>query len=119
VSFGTDLVLSIVGGAAGGGVVTAWNQWGIEKRRQRREARATIIAGARALVAEKQHADRGEILRDPRYLAIEPHLTEQAHTKMHEQQITVVSDPYGTVGGPYLNVIRREAERLERQWKLV
>ncbi len=32
--------------------------------------------------------------------------------------MTGVSDPYGTVGNPYLAVLRDEADRLEREWDL-
>jgi hypothetical protein len=117
----TDIAIPLVAGAGGGtfaALVTPWAQWGVDKRRQKHTDRASIISGARDLVAEQQEAGRSEILRDQRYLAIRPHLTPETEAKMRKQGIVAVSDPYGTAGNYFLGLIRDEADRLEREWDL-
>jgi hypothetical protein len=116
-----EIAVALVAGAGGGtlaALVTPYAQWGVDKRRQRRERRTAIVNGARELVHGGQGMDRSEILIDPRYLAIRPHLTEGAEQALRAQHVTAVSDTYGTVGNPYLALIRNEADRLAKEWKL-
>jgi hypothetical protein len=70
------------------------------------------------LVHQGQAADRDILLVDPRYLAIRPHLSDEAESRLRQQGLTLVSDPYGTAGNPYLATIRDEADRLAGEWRL-
>jgi hypothetical protein len=118
----TQVLVPLVAGASGGAVaslVTPWAQWGVDKRRERRAAQVKIIQGARTLVAREQDRSRSEILRDPRYLAIRPHLRPAVEEQLRAQTVIATSDPYGTTGNPYLALIRNEADRLEREWDLL
>lgn len=119
-SFG-ELVVAVVAGAGGGtlaALVTPWAQWAVDKRRRRAERRAEIIDGARALVHERQDAERSDILVDPRYLAIRPYIDSAVEERLRGQHTTIVQDPYGTHGNPYLGLIRDEADRLSQEWGL-
>jgi riboflavin biosynthesis pyrimidine reductase len=116
-----QIAVSVVIGVGSGTVaalVTPWTQWAVETRRQQRERRARIIDDARQLVHEGQRMVRRDLLVDPRYLAIRPHLTEETEQKLRAQHETVVEDSYGTGGNYYLGLIRNEADRLAREWKL-
>lgn len=117
-----EVVVAVVAGAGGGtfaALVTPWAQWGVDKRRERIERRIEIIRGARELVHQGQDVERSVLLKDPRYLAIRPHLSAEVEAKLRDQAIAVVSDPYGTVGNYYLSLIGDEADRLETKvWKL-
>jgi hypothetical protein len=62
---------------------------------------------------------RSRILGDVHYLAIRPHLKPEVREQMTAQTLHVTSDPYGTAGDFYGALIRDEADRLEREWKLV
>jgi hypothetical protein len=115
-----EIVVSAVAAAvAAGGVVTVLVRWFVDKRRKQRERRERIVDAARELVSQGQGMDRSEILLDPRYLAIRPHLDPEVEGELREQRVTVVRDTYGTVGNPYLALIRNEADRLAKKWKLV
>jgi hypothetical protein len=115
----TEIAVGVTTGLGTGvlaSVLSPWAQWGVEKRRRQMDQRAAIIHGARRLVAERQPDDRSEILRDPRYLAIRPHLDPEVEAKLRAQGIVAVRDTYGTVGNNYLALIRDEADRLEKAW---
>lgn len=110
-----DIGIAFASGGAGG-ALTSWIQAGMDLRRDRMNRRVKIIEGARELVHQGQPMDRREILRDPRCQAIRPYLSDEAESKLVAQHETAVSDPYGLVGNYYLEVIRREADRLAREW---
>jgi hypothetical protein len=112
-------VIAGVGSGALAALFAPWAQGRVDERRLRRESQAKVIAGARELVHEGQDMDRSVLLRDPRYLAIRPYLPPEVESQLHAQELTVVSDPYGTVGNPYLALIRNEADRLEKKWRLL
>ena len=107
----TDVVVPLVVGLGAGtfaSLTAPWAQWGVEKRRERRRNQTAVITGARALVAERQDASRKEILVDPRYLAIRPHLTADVEKELRRQGLVAVADTYGTVGNYWLRLIRDE-----------
>jgi hypothetical protein len=102
----------------GSGAMAAVVAWFVDKRRQRHKRRVAIVDGAYELVSEGQGMGRSEILLDRRYLTIEPHLADDVQQKLRAQHEVAQRDPYGTGGNYYLGLIRREANRLAREWKL-
>jgi hypothetical protein len=121
VSVWQEVVVGVASGIGTGvlaATLTPWAQWAVDKRRRRWDERTRIIREARALIADRQDAHRREILRHPGYLGIPPHLRRSVEARLLEQVVIAQSDPYGTAGNPYLALIRNEADRLEREWKL-
>lgn len=99
-------------------LVAPWVTWRIENQREMRAHRRQLLAQWRQLVASQQEADRRDILRNPDFLSLDPHLSNEARELFYGQTLHVVVDQYGTVGNLYLAMVRKEANRLEREWGL-
>jgi hypothetical protein len=118
-------VLKYVGSAVGGGVVgsilTAWNGWGIEQRRLRRQQRSQLIADWRKLIANLP--DLGgwssndpacrTILRSEHFASLEPHLAADLLDRLRRERAV-------SVGADFPRRALSEAvATLERRWGLV
>jgi hypothetical protein len=112
------IIVSVFGSGTVGGLTATYAKGGVDKRAAQREHRRNVLDGAHLLVHQGQAVERKILLVDPRYLALRPYLSEAAERELRGQGIKLVADHYGTVGNPYLGVIRDEADRLEKEWKV-
>jgi hypothetical protein len=113
----------LLGGA--GGLLTIYGQWGIEKRRQKLQARRDLVIEWRRnliplLTREPQtNAGKGTgkyaFMDHESYASLRPHLTEDLRIKLENKVIHV------TLGGPPfpLTEIMEEIARIERRWNLI
>ena len=113
----------LLGGA--GGIITIYGQWGIEKRRQKLQARREIVSEWRKtliplLIAKPEtsvggSASKHTFMDHESYASLRPHLKPELVRKLESSTIHVV------LGGPPFprNEIIEEIARIEREWQLI
>ncbi|MET4242705.1 hypothetical protein [Bradyrhizobium sp. RT10b] len=113
----------LLGGA--GGIITVYGQWGIEKRRQKMQARRDLVAEWRKnliplLIAKPETRGGGPeskyaFMDHESYASLRPHLRSDLRAKIEDSVIRV------NVGGPAFprSAIMDEIARIERQWCLI
>ena len=114
---------SAVGGGVVGSILTAWNGWGIEKRRQKLQARRALVADWRKnlipLLDGPQDIEAGTskypFMRNEHYSSLRPHIQPDLIKKLEGGTIIIV------VGGDNYprKVIIEEIARIEKKWKLI
>ena len=121
VHFADLLWLPGVAGAIGGlitGVVASlvapWSQWGVEKRRLRREERRNMLEAARKLISVLSDA---RSFRDtPEYARLRPYLSDKLRKDFEGEAIVVV---VGQGRGSLAIWLLDEITQLEKKWGLV
>jgi hypothetical protein len=116
-----DLVwLPGVAGAIGGlitGVVASlvapWSQWGVEKRRLRREERRKILEAARKLIS---FSDARSFRDTPECARLRPYLSDKLRKDFEGEAIVVV---VGRGRGSPAIWLLDEITQLEKKWGLV
>ncbi|WP_028136326.1 hypothetical protein [Bradyrhizobium japonicum] len=113
----------LLGGA--GGILTVYGQWGIEKRRQRLQARRDLVnAWRKDLIPllTSYPATRGgggenkyAFMDHESYSSLRPHLRPDLRTELENTVVHV------NVGGPAFprQAIMDEIARIERKWRLL
>ena len=104
-------------GAMLGSLAAPRVNWGIEKLRQRNQARRELIAEARAAVA--QHDDVYEFRKSVPYGRIRPYLSAEALN--YVEATNTIHVVLGTGGGinPYKPLVMRDINKLEQEWELL
>jgi hypothetical protein len=69
-------IIGAIGGFASASAVTAWANWGIEKRRLKRQRQYALVDSWRAGIAPTQSDDHTEIIRTTWYETLRPYLSE-------------------------------------------
>jgi hypothetical protein len=110
-----------LGGGVIGSILTAWNGWGIEQRRLRRQQRAQLVENWRKMIAmlpDNRAWNPGdpecrEIIRSEHFLSLEPHLPKELARNIHNDRTIVV-------GGDFpRRALNKHVGDLERRWDLV
>jgi hypothetical protein len=109
------------GGSLFGSIVTAWNKWGIEKRRLKRQQRAHYIENWRKMIATLpdtgswsiDHPSCRAILRSEHFLSLEPHLPRELSRKIRSDKTIIVGADFPRI------VLTDHVGDLERRWGLV
>jgi hypothetical protein len=117
-----DLVwLPGVAGAIGGlitGVVASlvapWSQWGVEKRRLRREERRNILEATRKLIS--MLSDARSFRDTPEYARLRPYLSDKLRRDFEGEAIVVA---VGQGRGSLAIWLLDEITQLEKKWGLV
>jgi hypothetical protein len=107
-----------------GSFVADWSKWGFESRRDRREARRTLIEQARSILAEPPPK---EVFRETSlYFQLSPHLPAATRAKMTStllpeggEVVEIVLRGNRAVANPYADTILRDLVDLERKWGLI
>jgi hypothetical protein len=113
--------LSGVAGAIGGlitgtvaSLVAPWSQWGVEKRRLRREERRAMLEAARRLISVLSDA---RSFRDtPEYSRLRPYLSDKLRGDFEGEAIVVV---IGEARGNLAVWLLDEIAQLEKKWGIV
>ena len=121
----TSIVTALIGGVSGlvagaiASLVAPWVHWGIEKRRDQREARRELLRSAQRYVSSRQFGV-SQFARQPEYARLKPFLS-QGHVRAIENDEEVrdqMDDP-----GEFRESLRAEVlddlQHLERQWNLI
>jgi hypothetical protein len=113
--------VSAIGGGVVGSILTAWNGWGIEKRRLKRQQRSQLIENWRKLIATLP--DNGgwsaidqncrAFLRSEHFISLEAHLPTDLLNKLRRERSVHVEADF-----PRRTLSKYVAD-LERQWGLV
>src|SRR5258708_17148225 len=83
-----------VGGGVVGSILTAWNGWGIEKRRLKRQQRGQLIENWRKLIAtlpDNQAWSTGDpncraFLRSEHFISLEAHLPTDLLNRLRKER---------------------------------
>ena len=112
------IVIAVIGLVSGaiGSLVAPWVNWGVEKRRIKREARAAKIAEWRSYV-EMFDFDNEEFGGTSIYADMRPSLREDIVSIVESDTIFVGADYRG--GNHIKYKIADEISRIERKWGLV
>ena len=107
-----------------GSFLTDWSKWGFESRRDRREARRSLIEQARRVLAEPPPKE--DFRETSLYLQLSPHLRAATRAKMtstllREGGEVVEIELRGNklVANPYADAILTDLVALERKWGLI
>ena len=110
-----------LGGGFVGSILTAWNGWGIEKRRLLRQQRSQLIADWRKMIASLP--DLGgwsggdpacrAIVRSEAFASLEPHLPRDLLDRLRKERNLNVGADF-----PRRKLSERVAE-LEKEWGLI
>lgn len=113
--------LSGVAGAIGGlitgtiaSLVAPWSQWGVEKRRLRREERRAMLEAARQLISVL--SDPRSFRDTPEYSRLRPYLSEKLRGHFEGEAIAVV---VGEDRGGLTAWLFDEIAQLEKTWGIV
>jgi len=113
----------LLGGA--GGIITICGQWGIEKRRQKLQARHDLVSAWRKTLVPLLNAQpettvadgtyRYAFMYDENYASLRPHLRPEVVKQLEGQTIHMV------LGGPAFprTLIFEEIACIEKKWNLV
>jgi hypothetical protein len=112
---------SAIGGGVIGSILTAWNGWGIEKRRLKRQQRSQLVENWRKLIAtlpDKGGWSAGDqdcrtFLRSEHFISLEAHLPTDLQDKLGRERTVHVGSNF-----PRRELSKRVAD-LERRWGLV
>jgi hypothetical protein len=133
------LVLSGAFGGALGGLVVAWSNWGIEKRRQKLNYQRELIAAWRKMISSTQSVYRKRQSTDDQdaafaelleassdYFSLKPHLTQSAidalKNEKYDKTINIVMAGRKALINPpdaIVAMLVDEVARIEAEWDLV
>jgi hypothetical protein len=107
-----------------GSFVADWSKWGLESRRDRREARRRLIEQARSVLAEPPPKE--DFRETSLYFQLSPHLFATTRAKMTDtllpeggEVIEIELRGNRAVANPYADAILRDLVALERKWGLI
>ena len=125
-----DYILSLVTPAVIAAIVAAlmsislpWVNWGIEKRRLRRQRRIDLIDAVRKF-AQNHDPDLSELVQTPEYAALRKHFPSTFVKKIEQEEVNhVVEIVMGSGRSSGANNFRPqlfdELSKLEIKWELV
>lgn len=147
----SEIAVAVIGGVAGlvtgtaGSLTAPWAQWGVEKRRLRRQRRVELVAEWRAGIDALRAAESKAVPHIPFpggpgrpggylvvstnapdppetrdklqdwYETLSPYLAKEAHDALQALRGKPVADRTGKIP----DLLRAEVVRIERDWKLV
>jgi hypothetical protein len=113
----TALWTAIISGVVGlvtGSAVTAWAQWGIEKRRLKLQRRYQLLDSWRTGIAESGGEYSGNPLNTPWYETLRPYLRKDFVAEVERPRYWIIPSESRGVK----NVFTDEVDRIEREWGL-
>lgn len=122
----SDWVPVVAGAVAGAGtglitsVIAPWANWGIEKKRGQRAARIKLIADGRYMIARRLESETSdEMVYDPAYAALRPHLTDERRQRIERtHQLVIRAGVRGLPADDALLAVSEQLDELERGWGL-
>ena len=114
-------IISGVAGLAAGSAVTAWANWGIEKRRMARQRTYDLLDSWRTGIASiggRESTDVPETpwYDTPWYDTLRQYLSDDTRRGLEKPRTAYVSTD--TSRSPIRNILTAEVDRIEREWKL-
>ena len=114
---------AIAAGAIGS-FLTEWTKWGIESRRDRREARRNLIREARDILGAAP--PKADFRETSLYFQLLPYLSGKTRSTMTStlqkdgsEVIELVAEANKVVVDPYADLILQDLAQLERRWGVI
>jgi hypothetical protein len=106
-------IISGVFGIAAGSAVTAWAQWGIEKRRMKRQRQYNLLDSWRTGVADLWSDDHTKALGMPWYETLRPYLSDDVRSRLEKPRTLLVTPGSGR---GIKDLFTGEVDRIELEW---
>ncbi len=117
-----------LGGVVVGSLIAPWVQLAVEQRRDQRRRRRELVDRWRAMVS-RHHAPRCvvpvDLVDDPDFQTLRPYLSPAARSELETgagtaaKPLVIIAGATGVAANSDLDLVTREIDRLEREWRLV
>ncbi len=104
-----------------GSIFAPWSNWGVEKKREKRAHQRRLVQSWYAMINSCRRNDDVELIEHKDYVILRAYLGDKMILKLEHSSthITISANAQGLSSNEELDMVLREIQRLERNWKLV